>query len=118
MWRAHRRLPINIASELMLTGRRLTAEEGLRFGFVNRIVPRDMLMNEARDVAGRIAASAPLAVAALLEITREVEALSDEEAFARLKSGLPAHTRMRQSDDFHEGPRSFAEKREPRWTGQ
>jgi crotonobetainyl-CoA hydratase len=118
LWRAHRRLPVNIASELMLTGRRLTAEEGLRFGFVNRIVPRDQLMDTAREIAGRIVASAPLAVAALLEITREVEALSDKEAFARLKAGLPAHTRMRQSDDFHEGPRSFAEKRPPRWTGK
>lgn len=118
LWRAHRRLPVNIASELLLTGRRLTAEEGLRLGFVNKIVPRDDLMAEARRMAAPIIASAPLAVAALLEVTREVEGLSDAESFGRLQAGLPAHTRMRRSDDFLEGPRSFAEKRPPNWTGR
>jgi crotonobetainyl-CoA hydratase len=118
LWRAHRRLPVNIASELLLTGRRLSAEEGLRLGFVNRIVPRDKLMDEARAIAAEIVSAAPLAVEALLEITREVEALSDAEAFAVLKKGLPAHKRMRASDDFLEGPRAFAEKRPPRWTGK
>ena len=118
LWRVQRRLPVNVASDLLLTGRRLSAEEGLRLGFVNRIVPRDELMATARAMAGEIVAAAPLAVAALLEMTREVEVLSDEAAFARLKDGLPAHTRMRQSEDFHEGPRAFAEKRPPRWTGK
>jgi crotonobetainyl-CoA hydratase len=118
LWRAHRRLPVNIASELLLTGRRLTADEGLRFGFVNRIVPRERLMDEAREMAGQIVLAAPLAVAAYLEVVREVEALSDEEAFERLRAGLPAHSRMRRSDDFTEGPRAFAEKRPPRWTGR
>lgn len=119
LWRAHRRLPANIASELLLTGRRLSAEEGLRLGFVNRIVPREKLMDEARAMAAEIAKAAPLAVEALLETTREVEALSDEAAFARLLSGeLPARKRMRESDDFLEGPRAFAEKRAPRWKGR
>lgn len=118
LWRAHRRLPINIASELLLTGRRMTAEEGLRHGFVNRIVPRDALMEMAREIAGQIVTAAPLAVSALLEITREVEMLSDNDAFAALKSGFPAHRKMRESEDFHEGPRAFAEKRPPRWTGR
>jgi len=117
LWRVHRRLPANIAFELLLTGRRLTAEEGLRLGFVNRIVPRDQLLDAAREMAGRIVASAPLAVEALLEVTRAVECLPDEQAFQRMRSGLPAHRRMRDSADFLEGPRSFAEKRPPRWTG-
>jgi crotonobetainyl-CoA hydratase len=118
LWRAHRKLPINVASELLLTGRRLTAEEGFRLGFINRIVPRERLMEEARGLARSIVSAAPLAVGALLEVTREVEALSDEQAFARLYSGLPARERMRRSDDFNEGPRAFAEKRPPRWTGK
>lgn len=118
LWRAHRKLPVNIASDLLLTGRRLTAEEGFRLGFVNRIVPRERLMEEARELARSIVSAAPLAVGALLEVTREVEALSDEKAFERLYSGLPARERMRKSDDFNEGPRAFAEKRPPRWTGK
>lgn len=117
LWRAHRRLPANIASELLLTGRRLSAEEGLRLGFVNRIVPGAELMTVAREMAGKIVSAAPLAVAALLETTREVEALSDEMAFKKLRE-LPARNRMRASADFLEGPRAFAEKRPPRWTGK
>ncbi|WP_173934763.1 enoyl-CoA hydratase-related protein [Chelativorans sp. Marseille-P2723] len=118
LWRAHRRLPVNIASELLLTGRRLTAEEGLRYGFLNRVVPREKLMDTARELAADILKGAPLAVAALLEVTREVEALSDRDAFARLYSGLPWRDRLRKSDDYNEGPRAFAEKRAPRWTGK
>lgn len=117
LWRAYRRLPANVASELLLTGRRMSAEEGLHHGFVNRIVPRDQLMPAARELAGEIIKAAPLAVEALLEVAREVEMLSDREAFEKLYSGLPARARMRASDDFLEGPRAFAEKRAPRWTG-
>lgn len=118
LWRAHRRLPVNVASELLLTGRQMTAEEGLHHGFINRIVPRAELMAVAKDYAGQILKGAPLAVAALLEVTREVEALSDHAAFARLQQGLPWRDRLRSSDDYKEGPRAFAEKREPRWTGK
>ncbi len=117
LWRAHRRLPHNIASELLLTGRRLTAEEGVRLGFVNRIVPRENLMDVARDMAGRIIASAPLAIAAYFEVLRETETLPDGETFTKLYSGLPARARMRASDDFHEGARAFSEKRPPHWKG-
>jgi len=118
LWRAHRRLPVNVASELLLTGRRLTAEEGRHYGFVNRIVLRRELMASAREMAEEILAGAPLAVAALLEVTREVEGVSDRAAFARLYSGLPWRDRLRGSDDYKEGPRAFAEKRAPRWTGK
>ncbi|WP_442582217.1 enoyl-CoA hydratase-related protein [Mesorhizobium sp. ASY16-5R] len=118
LWRAHRRLPVNVASELLLTGRRLTAEEGLRHGFINRIVAREKLVQTAHDMAAQIIAGAPLAVAALLEVTREVESLSDRAAFERLYAGLPWRDRLRTSEDYREGPRAFAEKRTPRWTGK
>jgi crotonobetainyl-CoA hydratase len=118
LWRALRHLPRNIAYELLLTGRRLTAEEGLRLGFVNRIVPREALMDAAREMAAQVVSAAPLAVEALLEVARATESLPDKEAFAMMRSGLPTHRRMRESEDFLEGPRAFAEKRPPRWTGR
>lgn len=117
LWRAFRRLPRSIAHELLLTGRRLTAEEALRLGFVNAVVPREGLMDAARAMAAKVVASAPLAVEALLELARASEFTPDEQAFALLQAGLPAHRRMRASDDYYEGPRAFAEKRAPRWTG-
>jgi crotonobetainyl-CoA hydratase len=118
LWRVQRRLPANIACELLLTGRRLTAEEGLRLGFVNRIVPHAGLLAAAREMAQQILRAAPLAVEALLEISRTVEGLQDQQAFRRMRSGLSAHLRMRRSADFLEGPRAFAEKRPPRWQGR
>ncbi|PZW50463.1 crotonobetainyl-CoA hydratase [Humitalea rosea] len=117
LWRVLRRLPTNIGYELLLTGRRLTAAEGERHGFVNRIVPKDALLPAARAMAAQICAGAPLAVEALLEVARAVETLPDSEAFAMMRSGLPTHERMMASEDFHEGPRAFAEKRPPRWKG-
>lgn len=117
LWRAYRRLPASIAHELLLTGRRLTAAEGQRLGFVNRIVPPAELLAAARAMAMQVAAAAPLAVEALLEVARAVECTPDARAFEVFAAGLPAHRRMRDSDDYYEGPRAFAEKRPPRWTG-
>ncbi len=118
LWRAQRKLPPNVASDLLLTGRRMGVDEAHRLGFVNRIVLREDLLAEARKVAEQITSGAPLAVAALLEATRATEALTDQAAFQTILAGLPARDRMRASDDFNEGPRAFAEKRAPRWTGK
>ncbi len=118
LWRAQRRLPASIAFELLLTGRRLTAEEGFRLGFVNHVVARDEPLAKAREIAAQIATCAPLAVEALLEVSRAVDGLPDKQAFDAMRSDLPARRRMRASDDFLEGPRAFAEKRPPRWSGE
>ena len=118
LWRSQRRLPASIAFEMLLTGRRLTAEEAFRLGFVNHVLPRDQILAKAREIATQIATCAPLAVEALLEVSRAVDGLSDEASFKAMRSGLPARARMRASDDFLEGPRAFAEKRPPRWSGR
>jgi crotonobetainyl-CoA hydratase len=104
---------------MLLTGRRITADEAGRHGLANRVVPRDQLMPAALDLARAVAAAAPLAVAAVQEVLAATESLGVREGFALMRSGdLPAYTRMLRSEDAAEGPRAFAEKRPPRWQGR
>ena len=117
--RLPRRLPAAIATEMLLTGRRMGAEEAERRGLVNQVVPADALLEAALGGARRIAAAAPLAVAAVLEVTQATATLDVEGGFALLRSGgLPAYEQVLGSADAAEGPRAFAEKRPPRWLGR
>ena len=117
--RLPRRVPRGLAMEVMLTGRRLGAEEGLHLGLFNRVVEPGEVMATARELARAVCASAPLSVQAIKEVVRETEGLSVEQAYAHQRSGaLPAYRRMLGSEDALEGPRAFAEKREPRWQGR
>jgi crotonobetainyl-CoA hydratase len=111
------RLPRPIAVELLLTGRRVGAAEAARWGLVNRVVPAAGLMPAALELARAICASAPLSVAAALEILRETEGAAVAEGYPIMR-GLPAYRRMLDSDDAREGARAFAERRPPRWTGR
>jgi crotonobetainyl-CoA hydratase len=117
--RLPKRLPYPIAQEMLLTGRRMGAEEAYRWGLVNAVVPRAEVMGKAREFATPIIQAAPLSIAAVKEITRATAALSISDGYALLKSGqLPHYTQMLNSEDAKEGPRAFAEKREPRWRGK
>jgi crotonobetainyl-CoA hydratase len=113
------RLPIAIAREMLLTGRRMPADEAARWGLANRVVPAGDLLDTALDLARDIVAGAPLAVAAVQEVLAETAGLDVREGFAKLRSGdLPAYQRMLGSQDALEGPRAFAEKRAPHWQGR
>lgn len=113
------RVPRAIALEWLLTGRRITADEALRWGLFNRVVPAADLLSTAFDLADAIEQSAPLAVGAVLEVVRETEGLPVDEAFTLLRGDqLSTYRRMLASDDALEGPRAFAEKRDPQWTGR
>jgi len=117
--RLPRRLPEAVARELLLTGRRMTAEEAARWGLANRVVPAPELRSTALDLAAEIVAGAPLAVAAIQEVLSATAGLDVPGAFARMRSGdLPAYVRMLGSEDALEGPRAFAEKRSPHWLGR
>jgi len=117
--RLPRRLPRPLAVELLLTGRALSAREALGHGLVNQVVPADQLMPAARALAGRIAASAPLAVAAVLEVLDATEADSVRAGYTTLRSGrLPRYAAMLASQDAAEGPAAFAERRPPAWKGR
>jgi crotonobetainyl-CoA hydratase len=117
--RLPRRLPRAIATELLLTGRRMSAPEALRWGLVNQVVSGDALMQTAQELAATIAQNAPLALAAVKEVLRETEGQPVAQAYQTLRSGtLTQYARMLTSEDAQEGPRAFGEKRAPRWSGK
>jgi crotonobetainyl-CoA hydratase len=117
--RLPRRLPRAIALECLLTGRRLTAADAAGWGLVNKVVPAAELNEAALGLARSLCESAPLAVAAVLEIVRETESAGVPAGFEILRSGrLPAYRAMLDSQDAREGPRAFAERRAPRWQGR
>jgi crotonobetainyl-CoA hydratase len=119
--RLPRRVPYNVAMEMMLTGRRMSAQEAAQWGLVHAVMPSADLPARAREMALTIADGAPLAVQALLEVMPAVDRLPLPEAFANLRhpaGSLPAYERMLVSEDFLEGPRAFAEKRLPVWRGR
>ncbi|MPZ34839.1 MAG: ATP-binding cassette domain-containing protein [Rhodospirillales bacterium] len=107
------------ALELLLTGEPVDAETALAWGLVNRVTPAADLTDEALALARDICAGAPLAAAAVKEITRATAAMSLEQGYATLRGGgLPVYQAMLTSADAAEGPRAFAERRSPRWTGR
>lgn len=115
--RLPRLLPTALANEVLLAGRSLTATELHQHGLVNVVAPSASLMDVARELALRICASAPLSVAAILDIQRDVESLPLHEAMTRLRAN-EAYKKAIDSQDAQEGPRAFAEKRAPKWTGR
>jgi crotonobetainyl-CoA hydratase len=114
--RLPRRLPRAVAVELLLTGSRFRADDALRWGLVNRVVPPEEVLQASLDLAEKVGRSAPLSVAATLRGVRLADGLGEADAFAALKAdrlvqGVPT------SSDAAEGVAAFVERREPRWSG-
>ncbi len=119
--RLPRRIPYNVAMELFLTGRHMTADEAKHWGLVSEVLPADRLLERARDLADVLGESAPLALQGLKAIMPAIMPLPLEEAMQKTKagnSGIPVYEKMMTSEDAIEGPRAFAEKRKPRWKGR
>src|SRR5882762_2131311 len=115
LYRLPRALPRAVALELIATGERLTADRAAALGLVNRVVPKERTLPTSLELAGAIVRNAPLAVWESLVIARQAIDL-DDDALGKLSA--EGQTRLMQSEDFHEGPRAFVEKRAPRWMGR
>ncbi len=117
--RLPKRLPRALAMELLLTGRELDAAEAERRGLVSRVVAVGELLPAARELAERIAAAAPLAIRAVKAIVDATAELPVEQGYAAMRGGgIPAYDRVLASEDAREGPRAFAEGRDPVWRGE
>lgn len=119
--RLPRRVPYNVAVELLLSGRRLSSDEARGWGLVHSVHPQEALRDEALALATHIASGAPLALQAMKEVLRHIQCMPVEQSLALTKpgrSGLAMYERMSASEDYLEGPRAFAEKRAPVWAGR
>ncbi len=110
-----RQLPYTIAADLLLTGRHISAEEAWRIGLIGEVVPDGQALARALQVADQIAANGPLAVQAILRTIRQTEGMAEDEAFA-VEARIGREVFM--SADAKEGPRAFAAKRRPIFTGR
>ena len=98
---------------MILTGRRVSAAEGKTLGFVNEVVPQGEALAAAKRWAATILECSPLAVRASKQC---VHAGMDEPTLRQaITTMYPAQQRNRDSEDFIEGPKAFAEKRKPEW---
>ncbi len=112
--RLPRQIPYTVAVDLLLTGRHIKAPEAKEIGLIGHVVPDGAALDKAREIADLIAANGPLAVQAILRTIRDTEGMHEDEAFTLdAKVGAPVFS----SNDAKEGPRAFAEKRTPVFTG-
>ena len=118
-WGATQRLLATVgpykARELVLLGDRITAEEALRLGIVNRVVPADKVLEEALSLARKLAERSPVALSTAKSIVnRSLRALTS----AGLEIERSSFIAVASTEDAKEGVRAFLEKRKPQWRGR
>jgi enoyl-CoA hydratase len=104
-----------VAMEMVLTGRFITADEALRVGLVNKVVPVEFYLEEAQKLAAEIASKPPVAV----RLAKEAVLKSFDTT---IEMGLEFERKnfylLFASDDMREGMTAFIEKRKPEWKGK
>lgn len=112
--RVMKQLPYAVAMEMLLCGEDIDAETALRWGLVNRVVERDELIPTARALAARICENAPLAVRAAKELAVRSFDLPLADGL-RLEQYV--NLILHASDDTRLAKEAFAEKRQPKFSG-
>lgn len=110
-----KQIPSRIAMELALTGEFISAARAYELGLINRCCDAGEALAQARELAAKIVANGPLAVAASLKTVASAQDWSSDEMFARQQEIV---TPVLSSEDAIEGATAFAEKRAPNWKGR
>jgi enoyl-CoA hydratase/carnithine racemase len=113
--RLPRQIPLKRAMGMILTGKPIDAKTAYDWGLVNEVVPLEQLIPTAERWAREIMACSPLSVRASKEASMKGLDMPLESAVG---TRFPGFQHLMQSEDFLEGPRAFAEKREPQWKGR
>lgn len=101
--------------ELIMLGDQIDAPEAQRIGFVNRIVPKDQLTNEAQAIAKKIAGYSPVALRMGRQAFYAMADMTLEQGLLYAKEMLCL---AQMTEDGQEGPKAFLEKRKPQWRGR
>jgi enoyl-CoA hydratase/carnithine racemase len=115
VFRLPRAIPKAIALEIIATGDPIPASRAAQFGLVNAVVPTSEVIPAALALARRVTVNAPIAVRESLGVARRAYDLAESELWDICGA---AGRRVRDTEDFQEGPRAFVEKRPPRWVGR
>jgi len=110
-----RLVPFGKALEMLITGDFVDAQEALRIGLVNKVVPAADVLKEADSLANHICENGPMAVRAVKELAYKGIEVSLAEG---LRLEIEVSKRLALTEDSQEGARAFAEKRRPNWQGK
>jgi crotonobetainyl-CoA hydratase len=113
--RLPRQIPYHLAQYMIMTSKRITAQQAMQYGLVAQVVPLSDLIPTAEKLAAEILLAAPLCIRAAKEATVKGLNVTLEEA---ISTQYPGQDAMYKSEDFVEGPKAFVEKRPPNWKGR
>jgi enoyl-CoA hydratase/carnithine racemase len=114
-FRLARRAGVGVATHMLLTGDLIDASDAVRLGIATKVVPPGQLMEVATGLARRVASAAPLAVTAVLDLTRRVYSPEEDDLWETTATRTAI---VNSSADAREGARAFLEKRLPVWRGE
>jgi enoyl-CoA hydratase len=115
LFRLGRKIPLNVAMELALTGDPIDATRAHHFGLVNRLVEPGQALEAAIALAEQVCANAPVAVRESRKVVLEATNAEDEVGWKMSAEGM---AKAMSSNDFKEGLTAFIEKRPPQWSGR